>query len=139
MFLIFLDDGRYQEGSLEAHLEKEKRQMMTTDHWDFASNICDAVQKAKGGAEGAKVQAVIYDDKIGRIIDRVKPPAPDWMDDIEHVKYEGIKCPKCWQTDDMSVSIAKNEDGPHITQRVRCRNCNAEWTDTYRLDGYIID
>ena len=138
MFLIFLDDGRYQEGSLEAHLEKEKRQMMTTDHWDSERNICDAVQTAREGAHDVNVPAVIYDDTIGRIIDRVAPSEPEWMTDDEYAtKHCGKWCPRC--KSDQTEADTPEVENPIMTQQASCMDCGAEWTDRYHLDGYSTD
>ena len=57
------------------------------------------------------------------------------LSDAEYVEKVGTVCPKC-QGDDItggSVTI----DGGGANQHIYCGNCDFEWFDLYRLEGYF--
>lgn len=57
-----------------------------------------------------------------------------WETDEEYVATGGCHCPSCGSTniDGHSVDI----DAGYATQDVSCHDCDAEWTDQYKLIGY---
>ncbi len=56
------------------------------------------------------------------------------LNDAQYVANQGLCCPSCHCTDIEGGSV--NISGVTAEQNVGCNNCNAEWTDTYRLQGF---
>ena len=60
-------------------------------------------------------------------------PPTESMPQDDYVKNPN-RCPACRSTDIEGGFV--DVDGATATQRVRCHECEAEWTDTYHLSGY---
>lgn len=60
---------------------------------------------------------------------------PQWATEEEYVAKAGTQCPSCG-SDDMDGGEV-NIDAGYASQEIRCLTCDAEWTDTYRLTGYM--
>lgn len=56
------------------------------------------------------------------------------LNDAQYVAKQGLCCPSCQSTYIEGGSV--NIEGGIATQDVGCTNCDAEWTDTYRLQGF---
>ncbi|MDK9702476.1 MAG: hypothetical protein OEL20_05000 [Sulfuritalea sp.] len=56
------------------------------------------------------------------------------LTDAEYVRKGGGVCPSCGS--DQIEGNSVNIDGPTADQRVSCLDCDADWTDFYRLAGY---
>ena len=48
--------------------------------------------------------------------------------------YDGTSCPNC-EDDDIEGDAIDIDDG-FATQGMWCNNCEATWTDVYKLQGY---
>jgi len=58
-----------------------------------------------------------------------------WATDEQYVAQGGNHCPACGSRDIEGHEV--NIDSGYATQECGCNQCDAEWTDTYRLTGYI--
>lgn len=56
------------------------------------------------------------------------------MSEVEYVAAGGTKCPHC-QSHDIKAE-SPDFDGSQIYFDVSCNNCDATWTDVYRLETY---
>ncbi len=58
------------------------------------------------------------------------------MSDQQYVRLKGVKCPFCQSDEIEGHSFDVDENGAH--QEISCQNCNAAWTDDYKLSGYTV-
>ena len=58
------------------------------------------------------------------------------MTDNEYVAAGGGRCPFC-RGEQIYADSAPEVDGSECRQAVRCLDCGEEWTDVYRLQGYL--
>jgi predicted Zn finger-like uncharacterized protein len=56
------------------------------------------------------------------------------MNQKEYLLHGGAQCPNCASTNVESDSL--DADGDTVTAEARCRNCDATWTEFFRLAGY---
>lgn len=54
----------------------------------------------------------------------------------EYVKAGGAKCPFCDSTDIQGHEVTIDEGKAY--QPMGCNECDGEWTDTYKLEGYVV-
>jgi len=58
-----------------------------------------------------------------------------WATDEEHVSRGGECCPNCGCTEITGQFVETG--GGAAQQEMSCENCGAEWTDVYKLTGYL--
>lgn len=70
-----------------------------------------------------------------------KPQATQWspamgaMDDGQYIARKGCRCPSCGAYSIESNGSGSGEGG-EAWQNVKCRECHAQWSDSYTLTGY---
>jgi len=60
---------------------------------------------------------------------------PVWATDEEYLAYGGNHCPACGDPDISGDEVTV--DAGYAWQEVTCNACGAEWTDQYKLVGYV--
>jgi len=60
---------------------------------------------------------------------------PVWATDREHVASGGDRCPSCGDSEIQGDFVVT---GNGVAQQsMSCNACGAEWTDQYKLTGYL--
>ena len=62
------------------------------------------------------------------------------LSETQYVKSSGLKCPRCESENIDPVDYFESDRTINdcILQNILCLDCNAEWFDVYKLDGYSI-
>jgi transposase-like protein len=59
------------------------------------------------------------------------------MSGKQYRKEHGARCPNCHSNNISGNGAEETGDDATMYVPIICKSCNATWTDTYRLTGYV--
>lgn len=135
-YLIFIDDDRYEEGTLPRHLAALARDpMKTPQHVARSEDLYEATQMAKDEANGQNRAAVIWDATKDERVGIVSPDEPQWMGPRRYIELGANKCPRC-MSDAVHGFLPYTSSNKILEKTVMCNDCAARWVEQYGIIGY---